>query len=321
MNKKIKSNIKKVLLVIVGLLTLGAIASLFTNLATREENEIHPTFVLGGLDANGKYVESKDTLFTPDAIEYNELSIELDFKSDMKYKLYFYDENDAFVSTSDLTDAKYEETTTSLKYVRVVLKPTFDKDVKAEDRKITALQKIKLVNQVTICAKVNETEEVEMITFSVTSVNGEIYNFTSENGLSFGDLPFENEKYYSVDSNDVYLYIDSSDIVYIHTSIGDSSIALNSMIIENNKTYTHYEPIVETIIFYVVFSDDVTSTYTAIPGMTWEEWVNSTYYKGIPLAYNVELGIVHYHGDTNRVLANFSDVIEDGKTYTFVSNS
>ena len=233
MSRKTKRNIKRALLVIVGLLTLGALTSFVTNLVTKEENEIHPTFEVGGLDANGKYVESKDTLFTPDAIEYNEFSIKLDFDSDMKYQLYFYDENDEFVSKTEVLDSKYVDTTSSAKYVRVLLQPTWDKDVKEEDRKINVLEKVKLLNQVTICAKANEDDaEVEMISFTI-ECNSPLITYQCEKGMTWVDFIASDYSILEADVNS-FSVGDDGKVLYNGAAIALSS----SDVIEDGKNYT-----------------------------------------------------------------------------------
>lgn len=236
MKNKTKRTLKKVLTVVLAVLTLGAVASLITSLVAREENEIHPTFEIGGLDTNGEYEECKDKLFTPDVIEYNEFSVALDFQTDMKYQLYFYDENDEFVSKSEVLDNKYVETTDETKYVRILLLPTWEDDVKEEDRKLSLLDKTRLVKKVTICAKVNEVEEVEMIEFSIY-ITGSEQTFKAEKGMTWAEF---------VDSD--YSTTDINGNGYTFTNIG-TAITVSGGRVKINETEVTPNDLIESITY------------------------------------------------------------------------
>ena len=241
-----KEKIKKVIMLIVALFPFTLVIGLLANLVTnREENVIHPTFEVGGLDTNGKYVECEDTLFTPDAIKFNEFSIKLDFKSDMKYQLYFYDVDDELLFKTEMRDRYYEYITEKAKYVRVLLEPTWDKDVKEEDKKINVLEKVKLVNQVTICAKANEeSEDFDMINFTIYHhLTNETFSLKCEDGMTWEDFINSEYNYYTNGAgyNQDLLLLSDSEVNLITGPSAILTVNSNELICDG-VTYTSVSP-------------------------------------------------------------------------------
>ena len=67
---------------------------------------IYPTFHVGGLDEEGEYVDTDQSLYSNE-FECKGLEIKLDFDNDIKYQVYFYQNNGDFISKTDELDDEF----------------------------------------------------------------------------------------------------------------------------------------------------------------------------------------------------------------------
>ena len=152
MNKKTRN----LLLGILGVGLIVGVASLITNMFKTDEDgfkEITPTFEVGGIDEDGKYLDTKASIYTKDLIKAEQVKVELDFDADITYDLYFYYENE-FVETYSANDKSL-----SINLVdelmadgfRIVIHPTWSEDVAEEDREIKLWEIGTLKNQIKVC--------------------------------------------------------------------------------------------------------------------------------------------------------------------------
>ena len=112
---------------------------------------IHPDFKVGGLDENGEYKKTENTIYTMESFECLGLKIKLDFDANVKYQVYFYDELDNFVSTSDVYEESMEiEVPENAKLARLVVEPIWESDVKEKDRVCHWYDTYKYVKQLEI---------------------------------------------------------------------------------------------------------------------------------------------------------------------------
>lgn len=100
-----------------------------------ETKKIRPSFTVGGLDTNGEYVKTKASIYTEKAFACKGLEIKLDFDSNVKYQVFYYNEKDVFVSQTSVYVATEDllvpdEAT----HARLVVTPIWEDDVKSEDR-------------------------------------------------------------------------------------------------------------------------------------------------------------------------------------------
>ena len=94
------------------------------------------TWARGSLDEEGKYIESKEHIYTKNAFECDGLEISLDFDATIEYKVVFYDKNGDMLtqngSTEFMSGAFDDETSTvpeDAHYARVVVTPLEDENV------------------------------------------------------------------------------------------------------------------------------------------------------------------------------------------------
>ena len=118
---------------------------------------IHPKFEVGGLNAEGKYVEQDNTLYTKEAFKCDDLSIKLDFDNDINYQIFYYDENDDFVRSTEVLDDDFEIKGTDLysPYARIMVIPQWT-DVEATEDK--TLEELQVVNWKNISTFVSQLE-------------------------------------------------------------------------------------------------------------------------------------------------------------------
>ena len=117
-----------------GVLGLGAVMGVGALLDKAEETttkNINPTYAVGGLTEDGKYLETKESIYTKDAFACQGLDIDLAFNNNVSYRVFFYDADNNFISaTENLTD-NYDENTTPVEsyYARIVITPNDDDKV------------------------------------------------------------------------------------------------------------------------------------------------------------------------------------------------
>ena len=146
MSYKTKEILKGCGLVLLILLVIGALFGFFSTDKVDDDGrvELSLNYEKGALTEYGKYLEAKDSLYTKEAFEVKGLNVHLDFDADVTYKIYFYDEDEQFISCTDNLDTSYkEEIPDNAVYGRIVIYPSFDT---GEDKEV-GLFKYKYVNQ------------------------------------------------------------------------------------------------------------------------------------------------------------------------------
>lgn len=133
-NFKSKKTWKNILLIGLACITLvGAIAGISALFKNSKETTkvINPSYAVGGLSVDGKFVDTKESIYTKDAFACQGLDIDVDFRSNVSYKIFFYDD-DVFLSSTDTLTENYDETTTPsfATYARVLITPNDDTEIK-----------------------------------------------------------------------------------------------------------------------------------------------------------------------------------------------
>ena len=85
MKRKTKQTLKTILLGALGIGAIVGVASGVNALVDKDGTElktIHPTFEIGGLNADGEHEESDKTIYTKTAFECQGLEIKLDFENE-----------------------------------------------------------------------------------------------------------------------------------------------------------------------------------------------------------------------------------------------
>ena len=176
---------KRILATVLGLVTIGGAVFGVTKLVEYVNDDlktIHPSFEVGALGTDGKYVKDEEKLYTKDAFRCDGLQVKLDFDNEISYKIYFYDDVGNFVSSTD-TYAEGVDVRVNGTYARVEITPT-NEDV----GEINWFEKNVLSNQLTI--KVYKNQQSKYLTLvgrnllTVSDVNDLVFRsglFTMEN--------------------------------------------------------------------------------------------------------------------------------------------
>lgn len=154
--------------------------------------KISPTFSLGGLDANGKYVETKESIYTKDAFECKGLTVTPEFESQVTYQIFFYDSTGEFISKTEKLEKVYkDEVAIEVTHARIVITPNEDEDGNAVTMNV--FNKSKYAKQLTLKVdKVQKTftEIIKSLDNQAVLVGTAIYNTESHEISAASNSPF-----------------------------------------------------------------------------------------------------------------------------------
>ena len=164
---KFNRKTKKILsIIMVCVITLGAICgiSAISNKLNEDTKIITPTFEVGGLDnVTGKYVETDGSIYTKESFECQGLTIKLDFDSQVKYQVFYYDELDEYIGecTPEYDESMQLVVPEGAKLARVKVTPVWGADVKADDRVVEWYEVLKYSTQLEISVFKDQEVSVE----------------------------------------------------------------------------------------------------------------------------------------------------------------
>ena len=160
MKRKTK-RILPIILIVAAVLLVAAVFTIGRNRADDGYDLVRVEFDRGALDTVGEYTETKESIYTKEAFECgSEVRVKLDFDSNVTYQIFFYDEDDSFVETTQ----EYEKTATvsapeGAVYARIVVTPEWDADVDKDDQIVRLWNVRKYAKQLTVMvAPVEEAE-------------------------------------------------------------------------------------------------------------------------------------------------------------------
>ena len=165
---KLKGKKKRLLsfVLIVGLL-VAAVAGI-TVLAGRDKADegfelVGVDYERGGLDQGGKYSETKGSIYSKEAFECGEtVKVKVEFDSDVKYQLYFYDANYNYVQSSgEFTKTETITVPEEAEFARIVITPIWGAEVAKDDQVIRFWELNKYAKQLTVMIVPAEVIEVE----------------------------------------------------------------------------------------------------------------------------------------------------------------
>ena len=224
-----------VLLCAVGFGAIMGISALSKKL-NEETTIIHPSFEVGGLGADGKYVDTDESIYTKDSFECQGLEVKLDFDSNVTYQAFYYDELDKFISATPV----YEE---SLKlsvpadaiYARLVVTPIWGDDVDKDDRVCHWYNVYKYANQLEISVLKDQEVETEFVYTNISLTD--TTKFTFESGVYYSA---SGEKVVDSQGNgyDSYTYCATEDVkFYVETTLNNAQY----VIVKNDGSATRYQ--------------------------------------------------------------------------------
>lgn len=250
-----KSNVWKVIFtILIIILVISGISVLYNHFNNNVDEEgrvkISLNYKIGGLNAEGKYEETKQSIYTKDAFKCEGLNILYDFDSTITYKVFFYDNSGNYISSTESLEADYkDEIPSDAYYARIVITPIWTEGTDDNDKEINIFQIYKYAKQLTV--KVIENSSDYPNDFSKISLNDETY-FTFDKGC-----------YYGKDGKRVE-----------HSNY-------NSYIFVASKSCEFYMESTAEVVQYVIIKTDGTTVRYQKADNTWVEGKDNTFNLGI----------------------------------------
>lgn len=146
-----RSKKSMVISIIAIVLSIVAFSAVFFGISDNDDTKTvnSSSFSIGAIDAEGKAIDSKLSLYTKDKNTIEGLEITIVDEPTITYQLFFYDEDGNFVSASDNLDTDYDVTTIpeGASTFRIVITPD---EVDGEAVEITALNKSTYTKQLEV---------------------------------------------------------------------------------------------------------------------------------------------------------------------------
>lgn len=240
MRIKTKGIIKKIALVLAGVVALSAVGFGVAKLVEFVKDDlktISPVFDVGNLGTDGKFVDDESTLYTKEAFQCDGLQIKLDFDNQIEYQIYFYDDLDNFVESTEVLSAAYSETDHD-GYARIVIIPTED-----DDDKISLTERVTYPGQMTI--KVSINQGIKYIDFynKHMRIVDDVYSMNFYSG--FFIIPEEGSPYFGSNDEDKH-YVTSHELLSVN---GGSFIDFS--FVPDNSDYPEYSDITFKWVFEI----------------------------------------------------------------------
>ena len=165
-SRKTKNLLTKIFSIVLAVGTLiGAVALVNHFVSNKADDnglvEVNPKFEVGGLTEYGKYLETKESIYTKEAFECQGLNVSMEFDSTISYQLFFYDKYGDFLYSSSELETDFKDTLSqNVSHARIVITPIWEDDVKDDDKEIKWHQVNKYAKQLTIKVA-DEQEEVK----------------------------------------------------------------------------------------------------------------------------------------------------------------
>ena len=150
---------KKIIsIVLAGILLIGAIAGVSTIFKKNDQVSISPTvFSIGGLNEDGTYLETKETLYTKETISCIGLRLEPEFDSNFVYDVYYYDQDMRLVETVEGLIGVYDEDFPLAQYCRIVIHPEIPEDFEGDEFEIKFYEVLGIANKLKIFVNRDQT--------------------------------------------------------------------------------------------------------------------------------------------------------------------
>lgn len=156
-NKKTKT-LTSIISAVVAVVIIFAAVAIFA----KNDNTSDLDFSIGGLSDVGTYVKSDETIYTKESFECSELKFTLDFDSEISYQVFFYDDMDEFVSSSEVyTKGAEIALPEGASRARIEITPIWSSDIEKEDRVIKWYNILTYADQLNVEIQTvgNEAEE------------------------------------------------------------------------------------------------------------------------------------------------------------------
>lgn len=274
MRNKTKKTLKGIGLGVLGVATLIGAAATINHFKADEDGlvKVHLNYDIGGLDSNGEYEETDESIYTKKAFESQGLKVEVDFDSNIDYEIFFYDQYGEFISSTGKLEKNFDgETPLVASHARIEITPKEDEDG------IKWYEKSGYANQLTI--KVAEEQE---------------YNLTAN--LFEIDPEIDGKKWYGLSSNTSFTLVDAEYETYSSAFIDCTEYSkLLVGIVDNGSPESHYE-----LLYFGTDDSDEKLSYTKV-NCSASSNINDIVYQEIEIP-----------DGATRFVINYSSLTKDG---------
>lgn len=139
---------KWIIISIVVIALIASVIALFIKLDRQTTTTVigGEAYSIGTLDEEGKYKEDITSIYLRNAVSVDGLKVEVKENAEVVYKLYFFDADNKFLSSTEASDTDFNGTIpNTAKTVKVVITPTAD-----EDGKVSVTEVIDYANRIIV---------------------------------------------------------------------------------------------------------------------------------------------------------------------------
>ena len=183
MKRKTKKIIKNTLL---GVLCLGIVGGAAAggkalyDYSQEDLKTINPVFHVGGLDENGEYVDTDQSLYSNE-FKCQGLEIKLDFENDIKFQVFYYESDGDFVKSTDVMEDDYinEESNVDITHARIVITPKWTNVEVPEDKEEEDVKVVKWTNITSFANQMTIKVDKEQVEYKNLLSNYEVVKDTA----------------------------------------------------------------------------------------------------------------------------------------------
>lgn len=126
---------KIALIVLACVLVVGALAGLVTAFVVDKDDSKEgqlstSAYSVGGLNENGTYLDTRESIYTKNLFKSADLKCSLVFDHNISYRVFFYDGNENFMSSTSALTGDYNNVPYGSSYCRIVITPDADQNIK-----------------------------------------------------------------------------------------------------------------------------------------------------------------------------------------------
>lgn len=239
MKRKTKQTIKTILLSLLGVGVVVGVGAGINALVEKQDDElktIHPTFIIGSLDENGKFEESTSSIYTKNAFECLGLEIKVDFDNCINYQVFFYEADGDFLSTTPVMEGNNEITTPkNATHARLEVTPNWTKlgdDYAEEENQVVKWYEI---------SKYSSQLEISVLAVQNGDVTADLYFYPDGKDFEFS-IKFEQgmtwAEWLESDYNDSNLILHDGYVIY--DDEGDFYNLSRTLVGDDTIIDTHY---------------------------------------------------------------------------------
>lgn len=153
---------KKILKAVFAVMLIGVVIFGAVSIFGKDTKTISSlAFSVGAIDENGNHVENEQALYTKNMFECKGLEVELDYETNSKYRIFYYNIDKNFLSSTETLDTSFigAEIPVAAKYARIMIIPALPEGETRSEFSINYFEKFGYANDIKIT--VDKDQEME----------------------------------------------------------------------------------------------------------------------------------------------------------------